>query len=69
MPVSGWPLNPVHRDPPRDAVLTGISVIDSLTVVGLIPFGGSAEDMERSARAELTRWGPLVKKIGFTAES
>ena len=33
MPVSGWPLNPVHRDPPRDAVLTGISVIDSLTTL------------------------------------
>ena len=45
------------------------SVIDSLTVVGLIPFGGSAEDMARSQKLEFDRWGPLIKKIGFTAES
>ncbi len=29
-PVSGWPLNPVHREPPRDPILTGVSVIDAL---------------------------------------
>ena len=45
------------------------SVIDSLTVVGLIPFGGSPEDMARSQKIEFDRWGPLIKKIGFTAES
>ena len=45
------------------------SVIDSLTVVGLIPFGGSAEDMARSQKLEFDRWGPLIRKIGFTAES
>lgn len=45
------------------------SVIDSLTVVGLIPFGGSPEDMARSQKLEFDRWGPLIKKIGFTAES
>ena len=33
MPVSGWPLNPVYREPPRDPVLTGISVIDALTTL------------------------------------
>lgn len=32
-PVSGWPLNPVHREPPRDPVVTGISVIDALTTL------------------------------------
>lgn len=45
------------------------SVIDSLTVVGLIPFGGIPEDMARSQKLEFDRWGPLIKKIGFTAES
>jgi hypothetical protein len=40
-----------------------------LTVVGLIPFGGSPEDMARSQKLEFDRWGPLIKKIGFTAES
>ncbi|CEA07927.1 V-type sodium ATPase subunit B [Arthrobacter saudimassiliensis] len=32
-PVSGWPLNPVYREPPRDPVLTGVSVIDALTTL------------------------------------
>lgn len=29
-PVSGWPLNPVYREPPAEPVLTGVSVIDGL---------------------------------------
>lgn len=33
MPVSGYPLNPVHRDPPEDPVLTGVSAIDGLTTL------------------------------------
>ncbi|HEX6577768.1 MAG TPA: V-type ATP synthase subunit B [Jiangellaceae bacterium] len=32
-PVSGWPLNPVHREPPSEPVLTGISVIDALSTL------------------------------------
>lgn len=52
-----------------NAAIKDKSVIDSLTVVGLIPFGGSQEDMARSQKLELDRWGPLIKQIGFTAES
>jgi tripartite-type tricarboxylate transporter receptor subunit TctC len=37
--------------------------------VGLIPFGGTPEEQARSMKAEFDRWGPLIKKIGFTAES
>ncbi|MDH6235355.1 V-type ATP synthase subunit B [Cryobacterium sp. CG_9.6] len=33
LPVSGWPLNPVHREPPQEPVLTGVSVIDALTTL------------------------------------
>jgi V/A-type H+-transporting ATPase subunit B len=33
VPVSGWPLNPVRREPPADPVLTGVSVIDALTTL------------------------------------
>jgi V/A-type H+/Na+-transporting ATPase subunit B len=29
-PVAGWPLNPVHRDPPQEPVETGVSAIDAL---------------------------------------
>ncbi|WNM27890.1 V-type ATP synthase subunit B [Demequina capsici] len=32
-PVSGWPLNPVEREPPREPILTGVSVIDALTTL------------------------------------
>lgn len=33
MPVNGWPLNPVHREPPHEPVLTGVSAIDALTTL------------------------------------
>ena len=33
MPVAGFPINPVLREPPADPVLTGISVIDALTTL------------------------------------
>ncbi len=45
------------------------SVQESLKVIGLLPGGMTPDEMGRSARAEFERWGPLVKKIGFTAES
>lgn len=32
-PVSGYPLNPTRRSPPRDPVLTGVSAIDALTTL------------------------------------
>jgi hypothetical protein len=38
-------------------------------VVGLIPMGMTPDEMLRSQRAEFERWGPLVKQIGFTADS
>jgi V/A-type H+-transporting ATPase subunit B len=31
--VAGHPLNPVHRQPPAEAVITGVSVIDGLTTL------------------------------------
>lgn len=45
------------------------AVIDSLGVVGLIARGSTANEMAKSQQAEFERWGPLVKRIGFTAES
>jgi len=52
-----------------NAAVKDKSVIDSLAVVGLIAQGSTAEEMAKSQKAEFDRWGPLVKKIGFTAES
>jgi len=45
------------------------SVLDSLAVVGLIVQGSTQEAMAASQQSEYERWGPLVKKIGFSAES
>ncbi len=44
-------------------------VIDSLAVVGLIARASTAQEMADSQQAEHARWGPLVRRIGFTAES
>jgi V/A-type H+-transporting ATPase subunit B len=32
-PVGGHPMNPVHREPPAEPVLTGVSAIDALTTL------------------------------------
>lgn len=45
------------------------SVISSLAMMGLVATPSSPEEMAASQRAEAERWGPLIKKIGFTAES
>jgi tripartite-type tricarboxylate transporter receptor subunit TctC len=45
------------------------TVIDSLALMGLVAHASTPAEMEKSQRDEFNRWGPLVKKIGFTAES
>lgn len=45
------------------------SVIDSLALVGLIAQGSSPAELGASQKQQYDRWGPLIKKIGFTAES
>jgi tripartite-type tricarboxylate transporter receptor subunit TctC len=52
-----------------NAALKEKTVIDSLALSGMVPVGGSADDMARSMQYYFEFWGPLVKKIGFTAES
>ncbi len=52
-----------------NAALKEKSVIDSLALSGMEPVGGSPEDMAKSMQYYFEFWGPLVKKIGFTAES
>jgi tripartite-type tricarboxylate transporter receptor subunit TctC len=52
-----------------NAALKDKSVIDSFTVIGLIPYSLTPEEQARSMKLEFDRWGPLIKKIGFTAES
>jgi|LauGreDrversion4_2_1035121.scaffolds.fasta_scaffold33596_3 tripartite-type tricarboxylate transporter receptor subunit TctC len=45
------------------------SVIDSLALQGLLPLGGSSDDMAKDMRRQYDYWGPVVKRIGFSAES
>ena len=52
-----------------NAALADKAVVDSLAIVGLIPRGSTMEEMAKSQESETKYWGPLIKKIGFTAES
>lgn len=51
------------------AALKDKSVVDALAAVGLIANPSTPEEMQRWQDAEVKNWGPLIKKIGFTAES
>ena len=52
-----------------NAAVRDKSVIDSLAVVGLVARGSTPEELAQSLREQYDRWGPLVKRIGFTANS
>jgi len=45
------------------------TVIDSLGLMGLVAQGSTPAEMDKSQKDEHTRWGPLVKRVGFTADS
>ena len=51
------------------AALKDKTVIDALGIVGLVAHGSTPQEMAADQKAEFERWGPLVKQIGFTAES
>ena len=51
------------------AALKDKAVIDALGLVGLVAHGSTPQEQAADQRAEFERWGPLVKQIGFTAES
>lgn len=52
-----------------NAALKERAVVDGLAALGLLAQGSTAEEMARSQRAEHERWGPLVRRVGFTADS
>jgi tripartite-type tricarboxylate transporter receptor subunit TctC len=51
------------------AAVNDKAVIDAFAMMGLSPVGSTPEAMAQSQKAETERWGPLVKAIGFTADS
>ena len=52
-----------------NAALKEKSVIDSLAIQGMLPVGGTAAQMAADQKVQFDYWGPIVKKIGFTAEA
>jgi tripartite-type tricarboxylate transporter receptor subunit TctC len=44
-------------------------VVDAWATQGLVPLGSTAEEMARDLKRQFDFWGPIVKRIGFTAES
>ena len=44
-------------------------VVDSLALQGLSPLGSSPEEMAKEMRRLFELWGPIVKRVGFTADS
>jgi tripartite-type tricarboxylate transporter receptor subunit TctC len=52
-----------------NAALKDKAVAEALAVSALIPQGSTPAEMDRSQHEENMRWGPIVKKVGFTAES
>lgn len=52
-----------------NAAIKDKSVIDSLATFGLVTQGSTPAEMAKSQRDETLRWGPLVRQVGFTAQS
>jgi tripartite-type tricarboxylate transporter receptor subunit TctC len=44
-------------------------VVDGLAVMGLEATSSTADQLAARLRESYDRWGPIVKKIGFTADS
>ncbi len=45
------------------------AVVDNLGLIGLIARGSTQAEMDKSQRDESKKWEPLIKQIGFTADS
>ncbi len=52
-----------------NAAIKDKALIDSWATQGLVPMGGSPGDMAKDLKRQFDFWGPIVKRIGFTAES
>jgi tripartite-type tricarboxylate transporter receptor subunit TctC len=44
-------------------------VVDGLAVMGLEATSSTPDELALRLRADLERWGPIVKSIGFTADT
>ena len=51
------------------AALAQKDVVDGLAVMGLEATSSTPEELAENLKESYDRWGPIVKKIGFTADS
>ncbi len=51
------------------AALASQDVIDGVAVMGLEVASSTPEELAALLKASYDRWGPIVKQIGFTADS
>jgi tripartite-type tricarboxylate transporter receptor subunit TctC len=51
------------------AALAQKDVVDGLAVMGLEALSSTPEELALRLKADHDKWGPIVKKIGFTADS
>jgi tripartite-type tricarboxylate transporter receptor subunit TctC len=51
------------------AALAQKDVVDGLAVMGLEAASSTPEELAQRLKADHDKWGPIVKKIGFTADS
>jgi tripartite-type tricarboxylate transporter receptor subunit TctC len=49
--------------------LAGADVVEGLAAMGLEAKSSTPEELSARLKADLERWGPIVKSIGFTADS
>ena len=52
-----------------NSILKDKGVVNSLALQGLSALGSSPDEMAKEMRRLYEQWGPIVKRIGFTAES
>jgi len=52
-----------------NSALKDKGLVDGLALQGLSPLGSSPDEMAKEMRRLYEQWGPIVKRIGFTAES
>lgn len=50
-------------------VLSAPEFAEAMAQFGLEPAGGTASDLAAALKADSARWAPIVKSIGFTADS
>jgi tripartite-type tricarboxylate transporter receptor subunit TctC len=49
--------------------LASSEIVDGLAVMGLEATSSTPNELDQRLRADLATWGPIVKSIGFTADS